>query len=340
MRILVTGGAGYIGSIVSELALKQGHELTVIDNLQEGHRRAVPPGARFIQGDLGDAQLLDRTMSGAKFEGVIHLAAETTVAWSVTDPGRYFAANMSKGLVLLEAMRRHHVTRMIFSSTAATYGEPTTVPITESHPQIPINAYGESKLMFERCLDWFHRAYGMRAVCFRYFNAAGASKDRGEAHLHETHLIPLILDTACGLKDAVNVHGCDYPTKDGTCVRDFVHVEDIAQAHLLALEKIDTLGFDVFNIGSGTGYSVLEVIAATRRVTGRAVNTRRCERRPGDPATLVASADKIRRVLGWKPKYPTLDAIVSTAWAWKERFPSGYEEPWVAVSCPARIGHA
>ncbi len=332
MKLLVTGGAGYIGSIVAELAVKQGHEVTVLDNMQEGHRGAIPRRARIVQGDLGDGALLDRILGGQRYDAVIHLAAETTVAWSVTDPGRYFHANVSKGLVLLEAMRRNGVERMIFSSTAATYGEPTTTPITESHPQIPINAYGESKLMFERCLQWYYRAYGMRTVAFRYFNAAGASEERGEAHLHETHLIPLILDTASGSRDAVNVHGLDYPTRDGTCVRDYVHVEDIAQAHLLALGKIDAIGFDIFNIGSGCGYSVLEVIETVRCVTGRPVTIRSCERRPGDPATLVASSDKIRKQLGWRPKFPTLESIISSAWIWKLRFPNGYEEPWVAVS--------
>lgn len=324
MRLLVTGGAGYIGSIVVEQALANGHAVVVIDSLQEGHRAAVSDGARLEIGNYGDPALLDRVLGGDQFDAVLHLAAETTVATSVSDPAAYFQNNTVNGLALLEAMRRHDVQRLVFSSTAATYGEPAFVPMTELHPQVPINAYGESKLMFERCLRWYHRAYGIRAVTFRYFNAAGATRDHGEAHRHESHLVPLAFDAATGEREALDIYGNDYDTRDGTCVRDFVHVADIASAHLLALSAVDRLGLAWFNIGSGVGYTVAEVVNTVAAVTGAAVPTRVLPRRPGDPATLVASAEEIRRVLGWTPRYTTLRAIIDTAWAWKLRAPLGY----------------
>lgn len=326
MKLLVTGGAGYIGSVVVERAQDRGHDIVVIDNLQEGHRAAVPPACQLVVGDYGDAALLDSVLSGQRFDAVVHLAAETTVALSISDPAIYFQNNTVNGLTLLEAMRRHGVMRMVFSSTAATYGEPETTLITEEHPQRPINAYGESKLMFERCLRWYHRAYGMRAASFRYFNAAGATVDHGEAHRHESHLIPLVMEAATGVRDAVEVYGSDYATRDGTCVRDFVHVSDIADAHLLALEALDSLGLDWFNIGTGSGHTVDEVIRTVEEVTGRRVPTRRSDRRPGDPAVLVASADRISRVLAWTPRFPTLRGIIETAWTWSQRHPHGYDD--------------
>jgi UDP-glucose 4-epimerase len=326
MKLLVTGGAGYIGSVVVERALERGHEVVALDNLQEGHRAALNGECRLVVGDYGDAGLLDSLLSAEPFDAVVHLAAETTVALSVADPAIYFRNNTVNGLALLDAMRRHRVMRMVFSSTAATYGEPVATPITEDHPQRPINAYGESKLMFERCLGWYHRAYGLRAASFRYFNAAGATATRGEAHRHETHLIPLVLDAATGVRTAIDVYGDDYPTRDGTCVRDFVHVADIAEAHLLALDKLDSLGLDWFNIGTGTGHTVAEVVRTVQEVTGRHVEERRLGRRPGDPATLVACANRIRRTLGWTPQFPTLGNIIETAWAWKERHPRGYDD--------------
>lgn len=324
MKLLVTGGAGYIGSVVVERALSHGHRIVVLDNLQEGHAAAVAPECRLVVGDYGDAAVLDAAFQGESIDAVVHLAAETTVATSVSDPAIYFKNNTVNGVALLEAMRRHGVMRLVFSSTAATYGEPVTTPMTEEHPQQPINAYGESKLMFERCIAWYHRAYDLKSASFRYFNAAGATEARGEAHRHESHLIPLVLDVAAGDRESVNIYGSDYPTRDGTCVRDYVHVSDIADAHLAALGALDTLGLDWFNIGTGTGHTVAEVVAAVERVTGRPVNALRRERRPGDPATLVASSDRIRRVLGWAPRIPVLDDIIATAWRWRQAHPQGY----------------
>jgi len=324
MTLLVTGGGGYIGSVVVERALARGHRIIVIDNLQEGHAAAVPPECLLVQADYGDREALTRIFSAHPIDAVVHLAAETTVATSVSDPAIYFHNNTVNGLALLEVMRRFGVMRLVFSSTAATYGEPVTTPITEEHPQLPINAYGESKLMFERCIRWYHRAYGLRAASFRYFNAAGATERCGEAHRHESHLIPLVLDAAAGDRPSVNIYGTDYPTRDGTCVRDYVHVADIAEAHLLALDAVDTLGLDWFNIGTGSGHTVAEVVAAVERVTGLRVPVVHRERRPGDPATLVASADRIQRVLGWTPRHPQLDEIIASAWQWWQRHPGGY----------------
>jgi len=324
MNLLVTGGAGYIGSVVVECALDHGHHVTVLDNLQEGHAGAVSAPAVLVRGDCGDAALLDRVLGSRHFDAVIHLAAETTVDRSVTDPAIYFKNNSVNGLTLLDAMRRHRVERMVFSSTAATYGEPEEVPMTEDHPQRPINAYGESKLIFERCLRWYHRAYGLRSVSFRYFNAAGATAGHGEAHRHESHLIPRLLEAAAGSGEVVDIFGTDYPTLDGTCVRDFVHVADIAQAHVLALDGIDAVGIAFFNIGSGTGHTVRQVLDAVQAVTGCTVPVRAAARRPGDPAVLVASSDRIRRELGWRPALPGLMSIVDSAWRWKVAHPDGY----------------
>ena len=324
MTLLVTGGAGYIGSVVVERALGRGHRIVVIDNLQEGHAAAVPPECQLVQADYGDRAALDAIFTAQPIDAVVHLAAETTVATSVSDPAIYFQNNTVNGVALLDAMRRHGVMRLVFSSTAATYGEPVSVPMTEEHPQQPINAYGESKLMFEQIIRWYHRAYGLKSASFRYFNAAGATDTRGEAHRHESHLIPLILDVAAGDRPSVNIYGSDYPTRDGTCVRDYVHVSDIADAHLRALDALDQLGLDWFNIGTGTGHSVAEVVTAVERVTGRPVQAIRAERRPGDPATLVASSDRIRQVLGWSPRYADLDEIIATAWRWRQAHPRGY----------------
>ncbi len=323
MNLLVTGGAGYIGSVVVERALEHGHRVTVLDNLQEGHAGAVAAPASLVRGDCGDPQLLDRVLGDRRCDAVIHLAAETTVDRSVADPAIYFQNNTVNGLTLLEAMRRHGVERMVFSSTAATYGEPEAVPITEDHAQRPVNPYGESKLMFERCLRWYHRAYGLRSVSFRYFNAAGATARHGEAHRHESHLIPRLLEAA-GSGEVVDIFGTDYPTADGTCVRDFVHVSDIAGAHLLALDGIDSLGIAFFNIGSGTGHTVRQVVDTVRSVTGCEVTSRASARRPGDPAVLVASSDLIRRELGWRPAFPELSSIVDSAWKWSVAHPDGY----------------
>jgi UDP-glucose 4-epimerase len=324
VRILVTGGAGFIGSVVAERALAAGHSVTVLDTLTLGHRRAVPDSCQFVHGDCGDGTVLDGIFSASSYDAVVHLAAEAAIAESMSDPARYFEANLVKGLVVLEAMRRHAVPRLVFSSTAATYGEPRQLPITEDHPLAPVNAYGESKLLFERCLPWYHRAYGLNAVVFRYFNAAGASEARGEARPTETHLIPLAMDVALGRRPALLVYGSDYPTPDGSCIRDYVHVLDIADAHIRALERVDRIGLAFCNIGSGSGHSVLEVVDAVGRLSGRPVPVERRARRPGDPAVLVASASRARTLLDWTPSYPSLDAIVASAWAWRLRHPAGY----------------
>jgi len=324
MNLLVTGGAGYIGSIVAELAVDAGHGVVVIDDLRGGNRAAVPDACRFVHGSIGDVDALRRAFSEGPFDAVLHLAAEAAIEASVSDPAVYFRANLTDSLALLDAMREHGVQRVIFSSTAATYGEPLKVPITEDHPQRPINAYGESKLMLETCLRWYHRAYGLRTVAFRYFNAAGASEERGEARRHETHLLPIVLDAVAGRTGPVRVFGTDYPTPDGTCIRDYVHVLDIARAHLLALEHIDELGLAFFNLGGETGYSVREVIAAVERTLGRSVPWEPAARRPGDPAVLVASATLARQQLRWAPLQGTLDAIVESAWRWREAHAAGY----------------
>ncbi len=324
MRLLVTGGAGYIGSIVAELAVEIGHDVVVIDDLRAGNQAAVPGACEFVQGAIGDPGALERAFTMGPFDAVLHLAAEALVDASITEPALYFRVNLVDSLALLDAMRAHAVHRLVFSSTAATYGEPRAVPMDEDHPQQPINAYGESKLMFERCLHWYRRAYGLRAIVFRYFNAAGASEERGEARAHETHLLPLVLDAAAGRRGPVRVFGTDYPTPDGTCVRDYVHVVDIARAHLQALERIDDLGLGFFNIGTETGYSVRQVIDAVERTLGRPVPWEPAGRRAGDPAVLVASAARVRQQLGWAPVHPGLDAIVESAWRWRERHPTGY----------------
>ena len=324
MHLLITGGAGYIGSIVAELALAAGHTAVVLDDLRLGKRAAVPPGAVFVHGAVGDAAVLQRAFGQAPVDAVVHLAAEAAIEPSVTDPAIYFEANMVQGFALLEAMRRHGCARIVFSSTAATYGEPVRTPVDEQHPQRPINAYGESKLMFETCLRWYHRAYGLKSVSFRYFNAAGATEERGEDRPHETHLLPLVLDAVAGRRPPISVFGTDYATPDGTCIRDYVHVADIARAHLLALEHIDHLGLDFFNIGSESGFSVLEVIGAVERALGVKVPWAPAPRRQGDPAVLVASAARIRERLGWSAKVAGLEPIVASAWRWREAHPSGY----------------
>ena len=331
MPILVTGGAGYIGSITTELLLQQGYEVVVVDNLQEGHREAVPSQALFYQGDFGDPELLERIFSRHRIDVVLHFAAETTIEFSMTDPGKYFLNNVVRGITLLDVMRRFGCDRFVFSSTAATFGEPKYIPIDENHPQQPINAYGESKLMFERVLDWYHRAYGLKFNSFRYFNAAGASKRLGEDHRHESHLIPLVLKKALIEMGKINgsatlrVFGNDYPTRDGTCVRDYIHVVDLAQAHILALENLDQHPNGKYNLGNGQGFTVLEVIETARRVTGVDIPYEFAPRRPGDPATLVASSELAKRELGWEPQYPELETIIRTAWEWHLAHPRGYE---------------
>jgi UDP-glucose 4-epimerase len=324
MKLLVTGGAGYIGSVVAELARDAGHDVVVIDDLRSGNRAAVPDGCPLVVGSVGDPSALEQCFTLGPYDAVLHLAAEAAIEASVTNPSVYFQANLTDGLTLLDTMRAHGVQRMVFSSTAAIYGEPQRVPIDEGHPQQPINAYGESKLMFETCLRWYHRAYGLRSVSFRYFNAAGATDARGEDRRDETHLLPLVLDAAAGRRPPLQVFGLDYQTPDGTCVRDYVHVVDIARAHLVALGRVDDLGCTFLNIGSESGHSVRQVIDTVESVLARPVPWVPAARRAGDPATLVASASRLREQLGWSPAHTDLRVIVESAWTWRERHPLGY----------------
>lgn len=326
MRVLVTGGAGYIGSVVTEELVRDGHEATVYDSLYKGHREAVVQGARFVQGDLMDTELLRRTLSQNRIEAVIHMAADSLVGESVGKPAKYYRNNVTAGLALLDAMLAEDVARIVFSSTAATYGEPDKQPIEETDPTNPTNPYGETKLAFEHALRWYDNAHNLRYASLRYFNAAGATKHCGEWHDPETHLIPIILQAAAGLRAHVEVYGDDYPTRDGTCVRDYIHVVDLARAHILALGALDE-GSRIYNLGcGGEGYSVNEVIETARSVTGREIQVRMGARRAGDPAVLIASSERIKRELGWQPAMQDLKLIIESAWSWLQAHPSGYKE--------------
>ncbi|MGH9675554.1 MAG: UDP-glucose 4-epimerase GalE, partial [Candidatus Acidiferrum sp.] len=324
VNVLVTGAAGYIGSICAEVLLSRGMRVVALDDLREGHRAAVPPAAAFCEVDLADRHRLDAVFAQHRFDAVMHFAGEALVAKSVSEPSTFYAANVACGTFLLDAMTRYNVRKLIFSSTCAVYGEPTIVPIPEDHPKSPINPYGKSKLTFEQILADYARYTGLQFVALRYFNAAGASQTRGEAHRVETHLIPRVLDAALGFAPHVEIFGNDYPTPDGTCVRDYVHVLDIAQSHVLALESIDRVAGQAFNVGNGPGYSILQVLEATRRITGRPIFHKFFPRRPGDPATLIATGEKILRELHWQPLHSSLDQIISSAWAWKQLHPRGY----------------
>lgn len=326
MNVLITGAAGYIGSICSEVLLSRGLQVTALDNLQEGHRSAVPPQALFCHADLGVRAQIEEVFAKHKIDAVMHFAGEALVAKSVREPSTFYAANVSAGVNLLDAMIRHGVKKLIFSSTAATYGEPETVPIPEDHRKSPINPYGKSKLVFEQILADYRAYTGLAYVTLRYFNAAGASAERGEAHRVETHLIPRVLDAASGASPCVDVLGTDYPTPDGTCVRDYVHVLDIADSHLRALENIDRVAGEAFNVGNSRGYSILEVIESAARITGRSITRQLAPRRPGDPAVLVASKEKLKTMLGWETQHSSLDEIISSAWAWKQKNPRGYTD--------------
>lgn len=321
MNVFVTGGAGYIGSIYVEEALNAGHGVTVYDNLSEGHRAAVDPRATFVHADLGDDARLRRAMAEARPEVVVHFAANALVGESMQNPGKYFGNNVGNGVRLLDAAVGAGVRKFVFSSTCATYGPPEQVPITEETPQRPINPYGESKLMFERVLGWYREIHGLEFVAFRYFNAAGASGRFGEHHRIETHLIPNVLRVALGQAAQCEVYGTDYPTPDGTCIRDYIHIVDLAQAHLLAMQP-GKQGF--FNLGNGDGYSVREVIATCEKISGCRIPFVAKPRRPGDPPRLVAAAAKARTELGWQPRFPKLDDIVRTAWDWHRAHPHGY----------------
>lgn len=325
MRVLVTGGAGYIGSVVVEELLADGHHVTVLDNLSKGHRDAVAPAASFVRADLHDRRHLRELLAASEIDAVVHMAADSLVGESVRDPGKYYRGNVIGGLGLLDAMVETGVTRLVFSSTAAVYGEPEAQPIEETAPLVPTNPYGETKLAFERALPWYARAYGLKFASLRYFNAAGASERCGEDHEPETHLIPLVLQAAAGRLAHVTVFGDNYPTPDGTCIRDYIHVIDLARAHVLALAALDERGSAVYNLGcGGAGYSVQEVIAAARRVTGVPIPVRVGDRRAGDPAVLVASSRKIQAELGWSPRFGDLEVIVESAWRWMQTHPRGY----------------
>jgi UDP-glucose 4-epimerase len=319
MQILVTGGAGYIGSVMTDVLIEQGHEVTVFDNLSRGHRDAVSPQAVFVHGDLADTAFVFATLKEHRIDAVIHVAGDALVAESMTDPGRYYRTNLVAGLSLLEAMRDAGVKPVVFSSTCAVYGNPERTPLDEGVSTRPINPYGESKLAFERALWWFHAAHGLKVVALRYFNAAGASLRSGERHDPETHLIPIVLDAAAGTRAQVTVFGDDYPTRDGTCVRDYIHVLDLAEAHTLALAFLarSEPRMEIFNLGcGGDGHTIREVIECARRVTGREIPVVIGPRRPGDPPVLVASSVKATRDLGWRPRHQRLDVIIESVWKW------------------------
>ncbi|HYN84405.1 MAG TPA: UDP-glucose 4-epimerase GalE [Pyrinomonadaceae bacterium] len=326
MRVMVTGGAGYIGSVVTEELIKAGHEAVVYDSLYKGHRGAVAPEAKFVEADLADRESLRRALSDERVEAVIHMAADSLVGESVTNPSKYYRNNVVAGLNLLDAMRDAGVGRIVFSSTAAVYGEPEKQPIEEHDPTRPTNPYGETKLAFEHALGWYEGAHGLRYASLRYFNAAGATRLCGEVHDPETHLIPIVLQAAAGRRAHVEIYGEDYPTRDGTCVRDYIHVTDLSRAHVLALGILGERSA-IYNLGcGGDGYTVREVIETARRVTGREIAVRVGARRAGDPAVLVASSAKISRELGWRPESQDLGLIVESAWAWMREHPRGYED--------------
>ena len=326
MNILVTGAAGYIGSICSEFLLSRNHRVVALDNLIEGNRAAVPPGAIFAQVDLGDRSQLERVFSDHKLDAVMHFAGEALVAKSVREPSTFYAANVACGVNLLDAMVRHGVSKFIFSSTAATYGEPEIVPIPEDHRKAPINPYGKTKLVFEQILADYRKYTGLKYVTLRYFNAAGASAERGEAHRQESHLIPRVLDTALGVYPLLEIFGHDYPTPDGSCVRDYVHVVDISDSHVRALEEIDGIAGEAFNVGNSRGFSNLEVLNTAEQITRLKIPHKLSPRRPGDPAVLVASTEKLKKALGWEAQHSSLEEIIQSAWDWRRKFPRGYPQ--------------
>jgi UDP-glucose 4-epimerase len=323
MRVVVTGGAGYIGSVVAGQLLDAGHTVIVLDNLSNGHARAVPQGAQLIVGEVGDRPTLDRVLQGA--EAVLHFAASIEVGESMQNPIKHFRNNTGNAFMLFEAMQQHGVNKLVFSSTAALYGNPERVPIEETDTLRPTNAYGESKHLVEKALVWLNSQNGFRYASLRYFNAAGGCAGRGEDHRPESHLIPLILEVAQGKRPHISIYGTDYPTRDGTAVRDYIHIEDLASAHVLALQALAQRDKLIYNLGNGVGFTVKEVIEVVRKVTGHPIPALETPRRAGDPAELVASSEAIRRELGWKPRYPDLESIVSSAWAWRSAHPNGYE---------------
>jgi UDP-glucose 4-epimerase len=317
-RILVTGGAGYVGSVCCAQLIDRGYSVEVLDDLSAGDATAVPRGARLHQFDIGNQPKLEALLGKTKFDAVFHFAAKALIPESVTNPAPFFQNNVSSGLTLLEALRKHGVRKFVFSSSAAVYGSPKDVPILENHTTEPVNAYGESKLMFERILQWYAFSYGWSITAFRYFNACGGAHSWGEKHDPETHIIPLLLQVAAGRRKLFEIYGSDYLTADGTCLRDYVHVLDIAEAHILALENVHSPGFHVYNIGTGWSYSVQEVCRAVEEITQRKILTRRAARRAGDPAILCACPDKLMTELGWEPKHSKLSEIILGAWEWEQ----------------------
>ncbi|MEY2540793.1 MAG: UDP-glucose 4-epimerase [Verrucomicrobiota bacterium] len=321
MKVLIVGGAGYIGSVCAEQLLDRGHEVAILDNLTEGHRAAVDPRADFIAGDLQDRPGTLSILSRQRPEAVMHFAASALVGESMENPSKYFRNNVANGVNLLDAMVETRVSRLVFSSTCAIFGPPERLPIDETAVPRPISPYGESKLMFEKILRWYDQIHGLKFVALRYFNAAGATEKFGEDHRVETHLIPNVLKVALGEKPHVEIFGTDYDTPDGTCIRDYIHIVDLARAHILALGAEKS---DFYNLGTGGGSSVREVIEAARKVTGRKIHIAERPRRPGDPPRLIAASEKIKRELGWQPQFQSLDAIIESAWKWHEKFPRGY----------------
>jgi UDP-glucose 4-epimerase len=324
MNVLVTGAAGYVGSVCAEVLLAHGYGVIALDNLAEGHRQAVPEQALFWECDLSDRTRLEQLFRSHPVDAVMHFAAESEVGKSIQEPSTFYYANVACGVNLLDVMARQGIKKFIFSSTAAVYGEPENVPIPEEHRTSPINPYGRTKLLFEQILRDYRADSGLQYVSLRYFNAAGASAERGEDHRNESHLVPRLLQAALGQRERIEVHGNDYPTPDGTCLRDYVHVSDIAEAHVLALARLEHVAGQALNVGNSRGYSVMEVLDTARRVTGKPIPAVVAPRRPGDPAVLVASSERIRRELGWQPRLSSLESIVATAWAWKQRHPLGY----------------
>jgi UDP-glucose 4-epimerase len=324
MKVLVTGGAGYIGSIAVEQLIKAGEEVVVFDNLFQGHQQAVHPKAAFVQGDLANRGAIDAVMAEHKPDAIMHFASYTLVGESMEKPFLYIGDNIVNGLNLLQSAVEHGVRKFILSSTANLFDKPERMPIDESERIIPGSPYGESKNILERMLYWLDRTHGLRYACLRYFNAAGASEERGEQHDPETHIIPLVLQVALGQRQQFSIFGDDYPTPDGTCIRDYIHVIDLAQAHILALRALDS-GSRTYNLGNGRGFSIQELINVAREITGHPIPTTVVARRPGDPAILIASSEKIRRELGWQPQYPDLRAILESAWKWHVAHPHGYE---------------
>ncbi|PYL08181.1 MAG: UDP-glucose 4-epimerase GalE [Verrucomicrobia bacterium] len=323
MKILVVGGAGYIGSVCAELLLDDGNEVAILDNLSEGHRRAIDPRAKFFEADLEDRARTLSILRDSAPDAVMHFAASALVGESMANPSKYFRNNVANGINLLDALLAAGVPRLIFSSTCAIFGPPERLPIDETMPTRPINPYGESKLTFEKILQWYGQIHGLQFVSLRYFNAAGASAKFGEDHRLETHLIPNVLKVALGEKPHVEIFGTDYDTPDGTCIRDYIHIVDLARAHILAL-KTEKSGF--YNLGTGGGSSVREVIECCRKVSGRGIPSLEKPRRAGDPPRLIASSEKIKRELGWRPQFESLQAIIESAWKWHQNFPRGYED--------------